>query len=51
MTEQTAKEKEFSWFLSFNSLGSVERKKNSAKIIDWEEYDAVRAGPPVLDTR
>lgn len=51
MTEQKAKEKEFSWFLSFNSLGSVERRKNPAKTIDWEEYDAVRAGLPVLDTR
>lgn len=38
MTEQKAREKDLSSFLSFNSLGSVEKGKNPAKTIDWEEH-------------
>lgn len=51
MMEQKDKGKEFSWFWSFSSLVSVGRRKNPAKMIDWEEYNAVRAGLPVPDTR
>ena len=49
--EQKDKGKEFSWFWSFSSLVSVRRKKNPAKMIDWEEYNAVRTGLAVPDTR
>ena len=51
MMEQKDKGKEFSWFWSFSGLVSVGRKKNPAKMIDWEEYNAVRAGLAVPDTR
>ena len=49
MMEQKEKGK-FSWFWSFSSLVSVGRRKNPAKMIDWEEYNALRAGLPVPDT-